>query len=76
MCPDGERISPKLGHFERREALVSCMFLANVDKLQRKGLWPHKGGINAGYTDRSAGLKLVDSSVARQAADGDVPQWL
>ena len=69
MYRDGERISPKLGRFKRREALASCMFLANVDKLQRRGLWPHKGGINAGYSDRSAGLKLVDASVARQAAD-------
>ena len=45
------------------------MFLANVDKLQRKGLWPHKGGINAGYSDRSARLKLVDGSIAKLAAD-------
>ena len=69
MYPKGERISPRLDRFKRREAMASCMFLANVDKLQRKGLWPHQGGINAGYSDGSAGLKHVDRSVATQAAD-------
>jgi hypothetical protein len=44
------------------------MFLANLDKLQRRGLWPHRGGINASYSDGSASFKKVDSSVAHQAA--------
>jgi len=54
MYPKGQRISPKIDDLLKpREAIVSCMFLANVDKLQRRGLWPHKGGINAGYSDAS-----------------------
>ncbi|UCD27871.1 MAG: hypothetical protein JSV03_12305, partial [Planctomycetota bacterium] len=69
MYPKGQRISPRLAEFERLESLASCMFLANVDKFQRKGLWPHKGGINAGFSGGSAGLIHVDSSVARQSAD-------
>jgi len=64
------RISPKIDSLCRpRESLVSCMFLANIDKLQRRGLWPHKGGINAAYSDGSAAFKKVDSSVAFMAAD-------
>lgn len=69
MYPKGARISPRMEDLPRREALSSCMFLANVDKLQRRGLWPHRGGVNAGYSDGSAYLNNASSSLARKAAE-------
>jgi type II secretory pathway pseudopilin PulG len=65
---EGERIYAKLKDL-RHEALVSCMFAGNRGKSQRRDVWAHPGGLNAGYDDGSVQLKNIDRKVARLAAD-------
>jgi prepilin-type N-terminal cleavage/methylation domain-containing protein/prepilin-type processing-associated H-X9-DG protein len=68
MYPKGERLNARLSDL-KQQALVSCMFLAKVDKRQPQRLWPHKSGINAGYVDGSVQLPRVKDSHARVAFD-------
>ena len=53
----------------KREALIADVFIANGTKYQKKGLWPHFGGINVSYADGSTRLVPVKSEIARQASD-------
>ncbi len=64
----GERIYAKLKDL-RHEALVSCLFAGNRGKSQRRDVWAHPGGLNAGYDDGSVLLKNIDRKVARLAYD-------
>jgi prepilin-type N-terminal cleavage/methylation domain-containing protein len=64
----GERLVARLDNL-KQEALVSCLFLGKRDKRQQRGLWPHRGGVVAGYADGSARLSHLDDSIARTAAD-------
>lgn len=66
MYRKGERLRARLDDLER-EALVSCMFMAKVDKRQPKRLWPHKDGINAAYADGSVQMPPVKPVYARTA---------
>lgn len=69
MYRPGERLNVRLSDLKTREALTACMFLAKVDKRQPQRLWPHKGGINAGYIDGSAQLPPIRDKYARIAYD-------
>lgn len=53
----------------KREALYADVFIGNPSKYQRKGVWPHFGGINASYADGSSQLVRVKPEIARQAAN-------
>jgi prepilin-type N-terminal cleavage/methylation domain-containing protein len=64
----GVRITARLEELSVREALHSCVFMAKPDKLQKRGVWPHLGGVNAALADGSLQLVRVDSSLARLAA--------
>ncbi len=64
----GVRLSAKLEQLKVREALHCCVFVGKVDKRQKKGVWPHRGGVNAGYADGSVQLSRVEESLATVAA--------
>lgn len=64
----GERLQARLDRL-KQESLVSCMFLGKRDKRQQRGIWPHRGGVIAGYADGSARLNHVDEQIARVSAD-------
>jgi prepilin-type N-terminal cleavage/methylation domain-containing protein len=59
----------------KREALFADIFIGNPSKSQRKGVWPHFGGINASFADGSTQLMRVRPQLAVTAAvlyeDGD-----
>jgi prepilin-type N-terminal cleavage/methylation domain-containing protein/prepilin-type processing-associated H-X9-DG protein len=68
MYPKGVRIAARLEDLGVREALHSCVFMAKPDKYQRRGVWPHQGGINVALADGSIQLMHVESDLARTAA--------
>ena len=66
--PKGERRQVRLESL-KQESLVSCMFLSKRDKRQQRGVWPHRGGVIAGYADGSARLNHVADAIAQTSAD-------
>jgi prepilin-type N-terminal cleavage/methylation domain-containing protein/prepilin-type processing-associated H-X9-DG protein len=68
LYPTGVRVNARLDEFKSYEALHCCVFLAKVDKRQEKGVWPHRGGVNAGYADGSVQLPLLKDDLAVIAA--------
>ena len=51
------------------KALVSDMFVGHVSKGQELPLWPHAGGLQAGYGDGSARFTEMHDSMIQQAVD-------
>lgn len=66
--PKGERLHARLDSL-KQESLVSCMFISKRDKRQQRGVWPHRGGVIAGYVDGSARLNHVADAIAQTSAD-------
>ena len=61
-------------------ALVSDMFVGHWRKLQELPLWPHAGGIQAGYGDGSARFTELPDSTIQQAIEacyggGDIQDY-
>ncbi len=67
--PKAEMVNAKLEELKVRDALYSCVFISKADKRQSKGVWPHRGGVNAGYVDGSVQLARVDERISRIASD-------
>jgi len=67
LYPEGERLDVRLEDLKPHEALLADVFLARIAKHQLPGVWPHLGGINAGYTDGSVQLKNIKKSVSDKA---------
>ncbi|GMU20387.1 MAG: hypothetical protein AMXMBFR13_04840 [Phycisphaerae bacterium] len=63
----GVRTTARWEKVKINEALYACVFIGKVDKKQRYGVWPHRGGINAGYADGSARGVHVDDKLASEA---------
>jgi len=67
--PKGQRTTARLDEFRKRESLFSCVFVGKVDKRQKSRVWPHRGGINAAFTDGSVQLARVEQALANTAAE-------
>jgi prepilin-type processing-associated H-X9-DG protein len=65
MYPQGVRMEARPENLKVRDALHSCVFLGKIDKRQRKDVWPHASGINAGYVDGSVQLVNLSPTLAR-----------
>jgi prepilin-type N-terminal cleavage/methylation domain-containing protein len=66
--PNGPPSIVKLASL-KRSALFTDIFISNGSKYQKKGIWPHFGGINVSYADGSTQLVRVKSEYAKQAVD-------
>ena len=69
LYPKGVRTNARIEKLKVRETIHSCVFVGKIDKRQKRGVWPHRGGVNAGYADGSVQLARVDESLANIAAD-------
>ncbi len=67
--PAGVRVNARLERLKVREPLHSCVFLAKEDKRQRRGVWPHRGGVNAGFSDGSVALINLKEKLALTSAE-------
>lgn len=65
--PKGCRPNARLADL-KREALFADIFIGNPSKSQRKGVWPHFGGINASFADGSTQLRRIRPELAATAA--------
>lgn len=66
--PAGVRLNARLEQLRVREPLHTCVFLAKEDKRQRRGVWPHRGGVNAGFSDGSVALVNLKEKLAHTSA--------
>lgn len=66
--PNGPPSMVKLATL-KRNALFADIFISNGSKYQKKGIWPHFGGINVSHADGSTQLVRVKPEYAKQAVD-------
>lgn len=67
--PKGERVCVRTEDLDADEALISDMFVGRSSKFQQRDVWPHKGGVNAGYADGSVQLKNIEPAITSHAVE-------
>lgn len=61
------KTNARLEKLKIHEALHCCVFIAQSAKAQPRGVWPHKGGINAAFSDGSMSLMPISPQVTATA---------
>lgn len=69
LYPKGVRTNARIDKLKAHETLHCCVFLGKPDKGQRRGVWPHRGGINSAYSDGSVLLVRLKEDLVRTAAE-------